>query len=62
MSLDNIFCGVARDSVKDVEINNNIEVNSFTISRVNLQLIVRVQKYNLLQGYRKRLCAIFGIE
>ena len=36
MSLDNIFCGVARDSVKDVEINNNIEVNSFTISRVNL--------------------------
>ena len=62
MSLDNIFCGVARDSVKDVEINNNVEVNSFTISRVNLQLIVRVQKYNLLQGYRKRLSAIFGIE
>ena len=62
MSLDNIFCEVARDSVKDVEISNNIEVNSFTISRVNLQLIVRVQKYNLLQGYRKRLCAIFGIE
>ena len=28
MSLDNIFCGVARDSVKDVEINNNIEVKS----------------------------------
>ena len=48
MSLNNIFCEVARVSVKVIEINNNFEVNSFSIFRGNLQFSVRVQIYTLL--------------
>lgn len=45
---------------KVIEINiDNIEVNSFSIFRENLQFSVRVQIYTLLSGYRKRLWAIF---
>ena len=48
VSLDNCFYEVARVSVKVIEINNNIEVKSFSIFRVNLQFSVRVQTYTLL--------------
>ena len=37
------FCEVARVSVKVIEINNNTEVNSFSIFQVNLQFSVRFQ-------------------
>ena len=47
MSLD-VFCEVARVSVKVIKINNSIVVNSFFIFRVNLQFSVRVQIYTLL--------------
>ena len=47
-SIDNCFYEVARVSVKVIEINNNIEVKSFSIFRVNLQFSVRVQTYTLL--------------
>ena len=43
ISLDNIFYEVAHVSVKVIEINNNVEVNSLSIFRVNLQFSVRVQ-------------------
>ena len=48
VSIDSCFYEVARVSVKVIEINNNIEVNSFSIFRVNLQFSVRVQTYTLL--------------
>ena len=44
MPYDNIFfCEVARVSVKVIEINNNTEVNSFSIFRVNFQFSVRFE-------------------
>ena len=49
MSFVNIFYEVARVTVKVVELNNNIEMNSFPIFRVNLQFSVRVQLYTLLK-------------
>ena len=59
MSLDNIF---VKWHVKVIKINNNIEVNSFSIFRVNLQFSVRAQKYTLLLGYKKNIISDFGIE
>ena len=53
MSLDDIFCEVTRVSVKVFETNNNIEVNSFFIFRVNLQFSVLVQIYSLLKEIGK---------
>ena len=53
MSFGNIFYEVARVSVKVIEINYNIEVNSFSVFRVNLQFSVRVQLYTLLKDIGK---------
>ena len=53
MSFVNIFYEVARVTVKVVELNNNIEINSFPIFRVNLQFSVRVQLYTLLKDTGK---------
>ena len=53
MSFDNIFYEVTRVTVKVIELNNNIEMNSFSIFRINLQFSVRVQLYTLLEDIGK---------
>ena len=53
MSFVNIFYEVARVTVKVIELNNNIEMNSFPIFRVNLQFSVQAQLYTLLKDTGK---------
>ena len=58
MLFDNIFYEVARVTVKVIELNNNIEMNSFSIFRINLQFNIRVQLQDIGKDYEQLLARV----